>query len=332
MGWPDGWAFGFGEGGGDFRRGAAVEGPGAMDFRQEGVEGEFAVAFEAAEDDAEDGEGHAAEFGVAAVAVVALFEVGLSEAREISRLEEVDEVCGFDAVSDGEGEGFEGGSAGGVFAGEGLEDCGEFGVEEGEEGADEDFGDAAAAGGDDGAVAGEGAFVVGFDVVDLRVFKERADEACDEAAVELGDIAVDVADEVAGGGVEGFPEVFAFAAVGAEVWGDFGGEEDARAGLGGEGTGGVSGAGVDDEEFVDERVGGEEFAVEGGDDGADGFGFVESGDADGDALGGLMFSRHQSGDVGEFRVVVACDWHGTGVTEDAMPCGLKHEVELGGSV
>ena len=55
MGWPEWGAFGFGEDGGDFRRGAAVEGPGAMDFREEGVEGEFPVAFEAAEDDAKVG-------------------------------------------------------------------------------------------------------------------------------------------------------------------------------------------------------------------------------------------------------------------------------------
>lgn len=147
----------------------------------------------------------------------------------------------------------------------------------------------------------DGAGVVGFDVVEFGVGKERADEAGDEVGGEVGDIRIEVADDVSAGDVEGFPEVFAFAGVGSGFRGDFGGEVGGGSGVAGDFEGVVGGVGVNNEEFVDEGVFFDEVLADDFDDGADGGGFVKGGDADGDFLG--FFEGDEVGDVGELGVV-----------------------------
>lgn len=143
---------------------------GAVDGGEFGEVGDFAVVLEAAEEGLEDAEGHFAEGVGVLVAVDTLVEVDLGEGGHAVVFVDVEEVGSFDAVADGEGNLLQGFAADGVFTGEGLEELGEFGVEEGKEGADEDFGDAATAGGTDALREGEGAFVESFHVLDLRFF------------------------------------------------------------------------------------------------------------------------------------------------------------------
>lgn len=55
--------------------------PGLIEVGQGSGEREFAIPLQAAEHDAEDGEGHAAELVIVAVAMNAFDEVGLGDAR-----------------------------------------------------------------------------------------------------------------------------------------------------------------------------------------------------------------------------------------------------------
>ena len=118
---------------------------GAVDGGEFGEVGDFAVVFEAAEEALEDAEGHLAEGVGVLVAVHPLIEVDLGEGFHAVVFVNVEKVGGFDAVADGEGNLFEGLAADGVFAGEGLEELGELGVKEAEEGAHQNLGDAASA-------------------------------------------------------------------------------------------------------------------------------------------------------------------------------------------
>ena len=149
-------------------------------------------------------------------------EVGLGDAVDFPVARKVDEMGDFHAVADGEGEGFEGAAARGVFAGERLEDAAEFRIEQRDQRTDEDFGNPAAAGRVGFVAVGERALVEGLDVVDFRIGQQRADEAGDESGVEAGNVAVDITDDVAAGDVQGFPEVFALSVIGCLVRKDSG--------------------------------------------------------------------------------------------------------------
>ncbi len=130
------------------------------------------------------------------------------------------------------------------------------------------FASAAGAGADD---------EVGFIVLDRR------DEA-GRSAMMSGAVAVHE-DEDSAGGERGFRSGEAGGTVAA------GGLDDAGSGLGGDGGGGVGAAVVDDDALGDEVPG--HF----GDDVADGFGFVESGNDEGDGDGMQSYQTTENANV-----------------------------------
>ncbi len=99
---------------------------------------------------------------------------------------------------------------------------------------------------------GERTIVECLDVVDFRIGQQRTDQAGDKAGVEIRDVAVDVTEDVAVGNVQGLPQVFAFADVGAFPRLDFGREVDGCSGGFGDFTRGILGSGIDDQDFIDQ--------------------------------------------------------------------------------
>lgn len=296
-------ALGIGDAGDDFPQPELMGGPRAVGFRQIRGEAEFSVALQALEERAKDGEGHVAEAGFVAVAVDALIEIGLGEAREFSGGGDIDEMGDFHAVAAGEGEGFQEAAAGGVFAGERLEDAGELGVKERKQGADEDFRDAAAAVRLRFRAESEWALVKGFHVVQLWVREQRAYQAGDEAGVEIRDISINITNNVSGGDVEGFPEVFAFSGAAREVRGDVGSSENSRSGLQGQLAGGIGGIRIDHQQLIHEWGARHQRATDDFHDAADGGCFVQRRDTNGDAVAARGFPSEETRDIREIPVV-----------------------------
>lgn len=122
--------------------------------------------------------------------------------------------------------------------------------------------------------------------------------------MDIGDVGIDVGDDVAGELVDGFPEVFAFAAFEASGGHDVAGVVEFGAEGLGDFAGFVVGAGVDDGDFVDEGEAVHEFGFQDDDDFADGGFFVEGGDAEGDFLAEFFLLFAEGFEVSEVGVVV----------------------------
>ena len=260
-------------------------------------------ALEPGEERAQHAEGHASQGDGLLVAVNAAVQVGLGERAEPEPLVDVDEHGRLDAVSDGEGDLLEDRPPPGVLPGERLQDGGQLGVEEAEQGADEDLGHTAAAGGAQHARVGDGAVVEGLHVMDLGVLDERADQAVDEPRMDVLDVGIDVDDDVALQEIEGLPEVFALAALGAFFGEMLGGDVDVGTETGGDLARAVGAAGIDDGDLVQQRIAVFELRLEDHDFLPDGFLFVQGGQAerDGQSLALLLF--HQPLDVPEVGVM-----------------------------
>lgn len=158
----------------------------------------------------------------------------------------------------------------------GLHDAGQFGEVRVEQGAGGELGDAAAAGGGD---VEQRAVVEGLHHQGGRVLQQRAEQAGDEVRAEVGEVGVDVDEDVAGGDGEGLPQHLALAGAGACRREDVVAVVDGGAGPAGDLRGAVDGAGVDDDHLVDE---GDEGA-HAGDDLGDGRLLVQCGQHDADA-------------------------------------------------
>ena len=155
---------------------------------------------------------------------------------------------------------------------------------------------------------GQRALVVGFHVVDSRIGQQRADQSRDKSRVEIGNIAIEVTNDLSRGGMQGFPEILPLAGVGAGFGGDFRGPENPGSGSGRDFPGG--------RRWNPNRLPGSHppaalastsSATDGRHDPADGFRLVERRNADGNPLAPLEF--HQCPRIGELAVVKTLHGH-----------------------
>ena len=156
--------------------------------------------------------------------------------------------------------------------------------------------------------------------------------------MNVGNVGVDVGDDVAGELVNRFPEVFAFASLESGGGHDVSRVVKFSAKGFGDFAGVVGGTGVDDCDFVDERVAIHELALQDDDHFADGGFLVESGDAERNFLTALFLFFAKSFEVGEVGVVVGVGFepgHGEIVMSEKLRVGrgvLKGGENLGWSL
>lgn len=239
-----------------------------------------------------DGGGHPAEGLAVLVAVVPDPDVDLGEGVQPGRLQGVDQQPELDAVAGREREPFEQGAAGRVLTAERLDETGEFRPVQVEQRAGDQLGDPAAAGRDDGAVPRRAArghlqrpVVHGLDQLDVRFGEQRADDAGHEGGVELAQVGIDEADDLAAGDEQRAPEHLALAGGRGQPGQDLVAAHHPGAGRGGRGGGAVAGAGVDHDQFVDQRQALHQLPADGADDVADGGLLVQGGQHDADGAG-----------------------------------------------
>ena len=147
-----------------------------------------------------------------------------------------------------------------------------------------------------------------FDEPDRRVLEQRREQPGHEVGLEVADVGVEEAHEVAAGDVEGLPQRVALPLTRRQVGEDVGDgvDEPARrpGGLGGP----VPGAVVEDDDLVDEATR-DQLAPDRGDDRADGAGLVAGRETDRHRLAqlGLPVDERRKLGCGGHR-----DWKRTG--------------------
>ncbi len=166
------------------------------------------------DDDLDDGEGHRREGGQRLVPMDPLPQVHLGDGLEAVGVEDVDEQPGLHAVAGEEGEPLQRLAPAGVLPGQRLDEAGEFGEEEVEQGAGGQFGHPAATAGEQFVPLPQGAAVEPLDVLDPRLPQQGAEDAVDEAGMDVDDVGVDPGDDVALKDVEALPQRLPLAPVG----------------------------------------------------------------------------------------------------------------------
>lgn len=224
--------------------------------------------------------GHAPEISEGAVAVDAFIQVRLCDGGNAMSAPDIDEMGGFHAVAGGKRQGFKNSTTCGVLAGERLVESGEVRAEAIEERSHEDLRDPSAAAGIDSLLGEERALIEAFDIADFRIADERAESAGDETGMDVCDVAIDISDQIAAALMDGFPEVFALAGARFQMGQNPVGGDDGGPGIGGELAGAVRGAGVDDDEFIDQGAIIDERDAEGIDDAGDGAFLIQCGNAE----------------------------------------------------
>ncbi len=155
------------------------------------------------------------------------------------------------------------------------------------------FGDPAAAGRHHRAVGLQRPVVHGLDQLDVRLGEQRAEDAGDQGGVELAQVGVHEADDLAVGDQQRTPQHLALAGGGGQPGQDGVPVDDGGPGLGGDLGGAVDGAGVDHHQLVHQRESLHQLPPDDPDDLADGGLLVQGGQDDADgarraegALGG----------------------------------------------
>ena len=217
------------------------------------------------------------------MAVAARPEVHLGQRRQAVTGDHVDHQGEVDAPAADDRQGFEDRPASGVLPGQGLHDPGQVGEQPGDERAGDELGDPSPAGG-----ASAGPAVEALHELDLRGREQRAEQAGHEPGPEVGDVAVDPGDEIAGGGGQRLPDGVALPGAGPGTGQDVGAVHHPGAGGGGHLGGAVGGVVVDDQDLVEQRDGLDQPAAGRLDDPADGGGLVPGRDTQRGGEAGLF--------------------------------------------
>ena len=179
----------------------------------------LAMAAQPAQERLEDTEGHPAQGCGGLVAVDPLLKVYLRERLQAPSQVNVEEVGGFHPVSDWKWNALEDLAADRVFSRERLEELSELGVKEREKGADEDLGYSTATGRTDSTRGvGDWTLVEGFYIAEALIPDEGGDQPINKARVNIGDVGVDIADDVTLQLVDGLPEVLTLSTLEATGW------------------------------------------------------------------------------------------------------------------
>lgn len=237
----------------------------------------------AGERDLEHREGLRAELLEAPVAVATGAEVDLRDRLGAGMLGCVEEQAQVDAVALDERELLEQAATACVLAAQRLDDAGEMREEQGDHRSGGQLGDAAAT----VSPGLERPVVEALDERDVGLGQQRPDETDDEPLGEVGDVGVAPDDEIAGGGVERFPQRVALAFARTGVGQHIDRADDTSPGRGRRRAGAVGRAVVDHHDLVDERHSLDELGADGLDDVADRRHLVARGHANRDGVRAL---------------------------------------------
>ena len=247
----------------------------------------------------EDDVGHLRQVRQRLVAVDPPLEVDLPDRRQPGVLEDVDEQADLDGVAGEERQRLEQRPPAGVLPGQRLDDARQLGEEEVDERPCHQLGDAPAALRLQGVALADRPLVEALHVLELRLDEQRAEQAVDEARLDVADVGVDPGDDVPVEHVEALPERLALAAEGAELGQDLGVAVDRHAQLLGDLDGAVGAVRVDDHDLVDERHLVHQRAPHALDDRPDRPLLVQRRQPDADREVLPLLERHELADVGE---------------------------------
>lgn len=220
---------------------------GSIDIRNFCRGGDLVMGAKAAQERLQDPEGHSPKGGSWLIAVNPLFEIDLCKSAHSPSGVDVEEMRSLHAVTNREGDSLQHFTADGILTGKRLEKLGQLGVEEGEEGADKDLGNPAAPGGADfSGRLHEWTFVEGLYVLNVCIVNEGRNQPVDEAWVNVGDVGIHIADDIAAELVNRFPEVLPFAALEAVGREDVAGVIKICAVGSGDFSGPIGGSGIND--------------------------------------------------------------------------------------
>jgi hypothetical protein len=243
------------------------------------------VTFEAPRDHEKDLVGHHAQGCERLVRVVVAVEIHLGEAVEPNRLPRVEQHRDLHAVAGRERESLEQPLPRRDLARQRLTDPGELGIEDRERRAREQVVDAATPFGQLDLADTKRAAVVRLDELDVGRLEQRADEAGDEMGLEVGDVRVEEADDLACEHAERAPHRIALAKYRTEIWKERGLFVNGRAGAPGDVPRGVARVAVDYDDLIDQTRGAQ--LAQALDDRTHGRGAVAGRQADGDPLTAL---------------------------------------------
>ena len=139
-------------------------------------------------------------------------EIYLSEGTHSPVLIDVEQMRSFDPVANRKRNLFEDFPANRILPAKGLEELGEFRVKEGEHGPDENFGDPPSAGSSDvPAGVNKWPFVERFYVAGLRTEEKGSNERINKAGMNIANVRVHKADDVASELIDALPQVLTLA-------------------------------------------------------------------------------------------------------------------------
>ena len=139
-------------------------------------------------------------------------EIYLSEGAHPPVLIDVEQMRSFDPVANRKRNLLEDLPANRIFPTKGLEELSEFRVKEGEHGPDENFGDPPSAGSPDvSAGVNKWPFVERFYVVGITIEEKGSNERINKAGMDIANVCVHKADDVAGELIDALPQVLTLA-------------------------------------------------------------------------------------------------------------------------